>query len=136
MKLAALVPLLVRDFDAGAFTPDSLAYVARRCQYFPTYYEICQHLGAWWSDHRPLPLAIAAPPVVTPPRPEPTPEEREYVHARVQEVLAAIHAPAARDRPEPTPRYLTPAQLDIANPLPDGRKRVQAEATGWERDHA
>jgi hypothetical protein len=149
MKLAAFVPLLARDFPDAAFTQDSLSHVARRCPYFPTYHEICEHLGSWWRDRRPMPIALPPPPP-TPPRPPPTPEEREYIGARVAEVVASLRNADSEPRPGPTARYLSPGVLDAINPLPNGMSRVtgrrstppptaptpggEGAYTGWERD--
>jgi hypothetical protein len=130
MKLAAYVPLLADRFDAAAFTTGSLQYVAARAiKGFPTYGELTAWLAEWWHDNRPLPPALP-PPDLPPPRPEPTDEERAYIRARVLEAVAVLRSPASdpRDqRAEPRPRYLTPAQLDHLNPLPNGVKR-HAEA--------
>jgi hypothetical protein len=132
MKLAAYVPLLASEFPAAAFTTESLQHVARLCHRgFPTYPEIANHLSMWWRENRTLPR-IAAP--VLEERPPPTPEEIAYVRGRVDEIVRNLRAaelyrtsqivdlPSAKF--SPGPRYLTPEQLDIINPLPNGRKRV------------
>lgn len=128
MKLAAYVPLLVREFPDAAFTTDSLAHVARRAvKGFPTYGEICQWLGEWWRDRKPLPLALPPPPP-PPPAPEPTPEMLAYVRTRVEEVTALISA-RQRDDAEARhfgARHLSAGALDAINPLPNGRKRAAA----------
>lgn len=135
MKLRAYVPLLQDNFPPAAFTQDSLHHVARQCKWFPSYAEVVEHLGSWWKEHRP-PLRALPPPDIPPPRPPATPEEIEYVHARVAEVIAALRTSAidrdTQGRPldietgplAPRPRYLTPEQLDAINPLPNGRKRA------------
>jgi hypothetical protein len=127
MKMAAYVPLLMREFPDAAFTADSLSHVARRAaKGFPTYGELCGWLGEWWADHRPLPVMIAAPePVPLLTREPPTPEMVEHVRRVAAETIAALRArtPDVRLAP-PTARQLTPAQLDALNPLPGGRKRA------------
>ena len=59
-KLNLLAPMLAEEFPAGAFTPPSLAAVARQCKFFPSYAEICEVLSPWWKEHRPPHRAIAA----------------------------------------------------------------------------
>jgi hypothetical protein len=129
LKLGAYVPLLVREFPDAAFTSESLAHVAAAAvKGFPTYGELVASLREWWADHRPLPLALAAPepePLPLLQREPPTAEMVEQVHRAATEAIAALRANAAPVvRREPTPRYLTPEQLDVVNPLPDGRRRV------------
>lgn len=131
MKLAAFVPLLVREFPDAAFTQDSLSHVARRAvKGFPTYGELVEWLAEWWRDNRP-PSSLPAlpPPDLPPPRPPPTPEELAYIRVRVAEAVAALHSSASDprdDRPGFGPRHLSPGQLDALNPLPNGRKRAAA----------
>lgn len=126
LKLAAYVPLLAERFDAAAFTPASLEFVAARAvRGYPTYGELTAWLAEWWHDNRPIPPALP-PPDLPPPRPEPTDEDRAYIHARVLEAVAALRSPASEPRDprnEPRPRYLAPDQLDRINPLPNGFKR-------------
>ena len=125
MKLAAYVPMLMDRFPDAAFTPASLEHVAARAvKGFPTYGELAAWLTEWWREHRPAPPALP-PPDIPPPRDPPTPEEIEYVHGCVQRIVANMRSPfAERDAPGPVqPRYLTPEQLDIVNPLPGGAKR-------------
>jgi len=129
MKLAAFLPMLMSDFEDGAFTKESLNHVAKACvKGFPTYPELHIHLRDWWRDHRPLPPLLAKPKEAPPlePRVPPTAEEIAYVHGCVQQIIANMHSPfSERDEPVTArPRYLTDAQLDIVNPLPGGRKRV------------
>jgi len=54
-KLDAMVPMLAMEYQAEAFTPLSLAAVARECEFFPTYATLTKHLSAWWKEHRPPP---------------------------------------------------------------------------------
>jgi hypothetical protein len=115
IKLAAFVPMLMREFPDAAFTPDSLAAVARQCKYFPTYGELCGLLSEWWRDNRPRPVAIAPPPPPSEPerepkRPPPTPEEVARVHAVVTRLTAEWLAPPLYQTPL-APRVLSPAQL-------------------------
>lgn len=129
MKLAAYVPLLQDRFPDGAFTADSLEHVARHCiKGFPTYAELAGYLSDWWRDNRPRPTALPPPPP-PPKREPPTPEEIEYVHARVVEVVRALGPTryADQDYAPAKPRHLTPEQLDQLNPLPNGRKRTDAQ---------
>jgi hypothetical protein len=111
IKLAAFVPMLMREFTDAAFTPDSLSYVARRCKYFPTYAELCEYLSEWWRDNRPRPPGIAPPP--PPPEPEREPMTREALdrmHALVEELAREWAAPPLYQRPAAT-RHLSPGQL-------------------------
>jgi hypothetical protein len=145
-KAAAFVPMLMQRFDDGAFTAASLEFVAARADKgFPTYGEVSTWLSEWWRENRPPPPRAIAPPrqLALPPEPPPEPpteEEKAAVRARVQECIAILSSPrpamserSVQDQLSelgeatplgPEPRYLTPEQLDIVNPLPDGRKRV------------
>ena len=126
MKLAAYVPLLVREFPDAAFTADSLSHCARAAiKGFPTYGELMHSLSEWWREHRPTPPALP-PPDLPPPRPEPTPEELAHIRACVEEVTARVsaHADEAAAASRFGARYLSPGVLDELNPLPNGRKRV------------
>lgn len=131
MKLAAYVPLLADRFPDGAFTTASLEYVARQAiKGFPTYGELAAWLAEWWRATRPPPLALPAPPPIRQ-RGEPTPEEIEHVTRVVAETIAALRAGAQpveewRTARTPKPSYLSPEQLDRINPLPNGRKRTDA----------
>jgi hypothetical protein len=124
MKLRAYVPLLLENFPPGAFTQDSLHFVASQCKWFPSYAEVIEHLRAWWHDNRPHPIAIAPPPP-PPETPPPTPEQVERVHSLVREFGASLYgAPLYVEPPSrPTPSYLPADVLDEINPLPGGRKR-------------
>jgi hypothetical protein len=127
MKLAAFVPLLLDRFPDGAFTAASLEHCAAQAvKGFPTYGELAAWLAAWWRQHRPAPPALPAPPPIRQ-RDEPTPEEIEHVTRVAAEAIAALRSSVQpiEDR-RPMPRYLTPAQLDAVNPLPNGRKRTDA----------
>ena len=140
MKLAAYVPMLKDRFPDGAFTTASLEHVARQCtKGFPTYPELAGYLSGWWREHRPV-IALPAPPPPPPRRPDPTPEEVAHVTALVREVTAALRASAAdcddqalhlnvATAHRPRTAYLSPAQLDRINPLPNGRKRTDAQST-------
>jgi hypothetical protein len=57
-RIDAMTTLLAAEFAPGAFTPASLAVVARGCRHFPTYAELCDVLAPWWREHRPTPAAI------------------------------------------------------------------------------
>lgn len=59
-RINAMTPLLANEFTPAAFTPASLAVVARACKFFPTYGELCDVLGPWWKANRPTPIAITA----------------------------------------------------------------------------
>jgi hypothetical protein len=59
-KLNAYVPMLAQDFDRGAFSPASLAAVARQCKFFPSYAELAEALAPWWRENRPPQRAIAS----------------------------------------------------------------------------
>jgi hypothetical protein len=130
LKLSAFVPLLLENFPRAAFTQASLHYVGSQCKFFPSYAEVITHLRAWWRENRPIDNALPAPlrREPEPERPEPTEEERAYVRRRVAEITAILSDDAAElARPLPGPRHLTPEQLDIVNPLPNGRKRHAPE---------
>ena len=134
MKVIAYVPMLQADFPPEAFTQDSLSAVARQCKFFPAYGDVYTHLSAWWRERRPMPVALPEP--MPPPRPEPTDEERAHVRELVQGLTASLKSKPlySEETPgvlqihdiegRPRAHYLTPAQLDIVNPLPGGRKRV------------
>jgi hypothetical protein len=121
LKLAAFVPLLMREYPDAAFTSDSLAHVARQCQYFPTYYEVCQHLGAWWRDHKPLPPALPAPDPL-PPRPQKSPEELEYIHRLVEGLAALLRPTSAKEWLDDPPPGSVEEQIALLNPPPDARR--------------
>ena len=131
-KLSAYSGLLAREFDAGAFTPDSLGHCAAAAvKGFPTYGELVASLRVWWSQHRPIPPALPSPP----PRPVQaaiaTDEEREYVRTLVEDMTARVRAKEeaiVAGAPGFGPRYLSPGQLDLINPLPNGRKRAANDA--------
>lgn len=131
MKLAAYVPLLFNRFPDAAFTPDSLEYVAAQAvKGFPTYGELAAWLADWWRANRPALPALPPPPPIRQ-RGEPTPEEIEHVTRVVAETIAALRASAQpvadwQAARTPKPSYLSPAQLDRINPLPNGRKRTDA----------
>jgi hypothetical protein len=109
MKLGAFVPMLMREFTDVAFTPDSLAYVARQCKYFPTYGELCGYLSEWWRDNRPHPVAIAPPPP-EPEAPPPSPEQLARVRHLVRGLAAEWAAPPLYQPPR-APRHLSNDQL-------------------------
>ena len=137
IKLRAYVPLLQDQFPAGAFTQNSLHHVASACKWFPSYAEVIDHLRNWWRANRPTPPALPPPPR-PPPREvrEPlTPEQLEQLHELSRRTVAVLRSSAAEHEMVITPRgprYLTPAQLDLVNPLPEGRKRY-AEASEDDR---
>ena len=148
LRLAAFVPLLLDRFPDAAFTASSLEHVAARCvKGFPTYGELAAYLAEWWREHRPMPPQIAGPAREAPPpapRTPPTPEESAYVSARVQEIVATFKSsPLFRPPGQNTldddgvrrsrAFHLTPEQLDIVNPLPNGRKRADDAASAERR---
>ena len=123
-----------REFLGRRFhVEDSLAHVAAASvKGFPTYGELVASLRVWWADHRPLPLALPPPPpTIDGPR-DPTPEERDYVHARVAADHRRVALCRAIEEQPPAPplraRYLSDGVLDQLNPLPNGRKRVTGAA--------
>jgi hypothetical protein len=131
MKLAAYVPMLLQSYPDEAFTTASLEHCARMAvKGFPTYGELAGWLSDWWREHRPLP-PLLPPPEPAQPREPPTEEEIAYVHNCVQQIIGNMRAPfgdSSGSALSPRPRYLTPAQLDRINPLPNGRKRDGAAA--------
>jgi hypothetical protein len=130
MKLAAYVPLLFDRFPDGAFTTASLEHVAAKAvKGFPTYGELAAWLSDWWREHRPLPPLLEKPREAPPLEPRVPPSEEEIAHVRacVQEIVANMHSPFSErrdDQARPRAAYLSPGQLDIVNPLPNGVKRV------------
>lgn len=102
-RLAAYAPLLIREFPPQAFTADSLTAVARACKFFPSFGELCTHLGDWWKANRPTVRALP-PPDLPPKREPPTEAEMAAVRAQVEACLAAI-APSAQP-PPPAPKQL------------------------------
>ena len=134
MKLRAYVPLLQDEFPPAAFCQDSLAAVARECQWFPSYAEVARHLSAWWRANRP-PLPKLDPPPAPEPRQPPTAEERAAVAELVARVTRSLSVAAAAKGErtltlEPNrlrPSFLDPVTLDRLNPLPNGRKRADAD---------
>src|SRR5579862_1877880 len=116
MKLAAYVPMLLQRFPDAAFTAESLEHVAARAlKGFPTYAELAAWLGEWWSDRKPLPLALPAPerlPLLQ--REPPTPESIEHGRQVAAEAVAPLHADTAPAvRREQTARYDAATQHDI-----------------------
>ena len=52
-RLATFVPLLAVEFDSRFFNAATLAFVARKCKFFPTFSEICDALAEWGRDNQP-----------------------------------------------------------------------------------
>jgi hypothetical protein len=131
IRLATYIPMLMERFPDAAFTPWSLEFVAARAvKGFPTYGELATWLAEWWRDNRPIHNALPPPThrYAEPERQPPTDDERAYVRQRVAEITAHLQANnadnALRPSRDPGPRHLSPAQLDIVNPLPNGAKRL------------
>jgi hypothetical protein len=127
IKLAAYTPMLASRFPHQVFTPESLEYVAARAiKGFPTYPELAAWLAAWWREQRPF-VALPAP-QPEPHRQPPTDDERAYVRQRVAEITASLSRAdtdaGLKPTRDPGPRHLSPAQLDVVNPLPNGAKRL------------
>lgn len=128
LKAAAFASLLADEFPPQAFTKASLRYVATNAvKGFPTYGELVQFLRKWWQLNMPTRAAIPAPREPDPH--EPTPQERAAVAERVAQCKAVITQVATKWRAADTPtrplhRYLTPEQLDLVNPLPNGTRRA------------
>lgn len=76
-KIAALASVLADDYPAAAYNRQSLTHVAGACRFFPSYAEICQHLGGWWMAHRPPQTTIAGPAAREIPKPRDPPTEAE-----------------------------------------------------------
>ena len=114
---------------------NSLHHVASACKWFPSYAEVIDHLRDWWRANRPTPPALPPPPALREVREPLTPEQRERIRQITRETVAALRSSAAEHEiaiAPRGPRYLTPAQLDQVNPLPEGRKR-HAEASEDDR---
>lgn len=54
-SVAVNARLLAEHLPAAAFTPASLEYVARECEWWPAYAVMRRHLSDWWRDNRPTP---------------------------------------------------------------------------------
>lgn len=111
-KLEAYVPMLRQEFSAEVFCPDSLAYVAGQCKFFPAYGELCDHLRSWWRDNKPFVPALPAP--APEPRIPPTQEERDVIAALTRKAVAAIGETVVADaaeKPKITPAYLSDGRL-------------------------
>ena len=50
-KVEAYSQFLMMDFVPEDFCMNSLKYVAKRCRFFPSYGEICEHLQAWKEEY-------------------------------------------------------------------------------------
>ena len=46
-RLAVFGPMLEHEFDGRIFNRDSLAFVARKLKFFPTFHELCAALVEW-----------------------------------------------------------------------------------------
>jgi len=59
-RIGTYCPLLEQEFSPEAFNNRSLAFVAQRQKYFPSFHEVCALLGEW-AEGQPPPerLAIA-----------------------------------------------------------------------------
>lgn len=125
-RIAAFAPMLAAEYPIEAFTQASLAHVAKHCtRGFPPYGELCSLLTAWWRDNRTKPTGLPSPAKPPDQRPAPTPDEIAYVRNLVANLRAELGTnDPPRPSQQPTPRHLTPEQLDHINPLPDGRKRA------------
>jgi hypothetical protein len=104
-KASAYGPMLAREFRPEAFTPASLAAVARACKFFPSFGEICNALAAWWEDNRPfeptVPLLTGPKPDIPKPRDPATEAERAYVGGIVRAFAAERrHYQPSRDLPQ------------------------------------
>jgi hypothetical protein len=124
-RFAAYVAMLADRFPDEAFTRASLEHVAAKAtRGFPTYGELVEALTEWWKDNRPHPVAIRAPPPA-PREPPPTLDQIAQMRAAASAAIAALRADA-EPTPDtrPSPRHLSPAQLDALNPLPNGYSRV------------
>jgi hypothetical protein len=53
LRAGAMASMLADQFPEAAFTRASLAHVARKCTFFPSYAELCDALLPWWQDNRP-----------------------------------------------------------------------------------
>jgi len=52
-RIATYCPLLEQEFAPEIFNARSLAFVAQRQKYFPSFHEVCMHLTAWAEDRTP-----------------------------------------------------------------------------------
>ena len=110
-KLAIYAPMLSREFHPSIFNADCLAFVARRCKFFPTYGELCEHLGAYRREPGNAPPPLDVPRIEAVPRPDvepPSAEQRESADAMVARLKAlarehdAAHARPNRPLPDVT----------------------------------
>lgn len=60
-RIAAYAPMLAGRFDAPAFCPASLEFVAGESKFWPSYGEVVDRLSRWWHDNRPVQPALSAP---------------------------------------------------------------------------
>lgn len=60
-RIAAYAPMLAGRFDALAFCPASLEFVAGESKFWPSYGEVADRLARWWHDNRPVHAALPAP---------------------------------------------------------------------------
>jgi hypothetical protein len=58
-RLIIMTPMLEQEFGERVFCGSSLAYAARRCKFFPTFSELCAHLGEWQKENQPPLTAVA-----------------------------------------------------------------------------
>ena len=60
-RAATMAGVLADDYPTAAFCRPSLTHVASKCRFFPSYAELCEHLGGWWQGHRPEPSTVYTP---------------------------------------------------------------------------
>lgn len=60
-RLFLYVQLLSNEVQLTAFTDQSLADVAKGCEFFPAYAVLKTALEAWHEEHKPKPLALPLP---------------------------------------------------------------------------
>ena len=52
-RLTVMSPMLEQEFGKRVFCTSSLSYTARRCRFFPTFSELCEHLADWQKENQP-----------------------------------------------------------------------------------
>jgi hypothetical protein len=125
-RIEEYTPLLCREYSDDLFrSEDCMAYVAKRCKFFPGYGELCGHLADWIRDFQPIRLALPAPPIE---RRVPATAEEIAVIAALTRQAVQVCADAA-----PPPVERMPAK---AVHLSDGQLLAQYERLAKEGNTA
>ncbi len=128
IKAQAYAPMLSREFHLSVFNADCLAFVARRCKWFPCYGELCDHLSAYRREPGNAPPPLDVPRIEAPPQRaerEPTADERASADAMVARLKAlAREHDAANARPSrPLP------DVTLSRPILDALRQAAGIAS-------